>query len=438
MSARPATRNPRRPGAERPGAAWSGWRTSADRCIVRGPPPALAAGGETFVSPDSRSQSISRRDFGRVAAGAMLAPHVALRTATSAPAAVHPDAASIGARWPRYAGAMVIDFLASPGPFNTPVQVDALTPEMVRNAASSGITAVNLTIGGGDVEDVFRDIARWERDLRAHPDVLMPVRTVADLRTAKESRRLGLIYGFQDTAMMDTDLSRVALFQSFGVRIMQLTYNGRNAAGDGCLEPANGGLSRFGRSLVAELNAQRVIVDLGHCGQKTTADGIEESKLPVAISHSGCKAIADRPRSKRDEEIKRMADKGGVLGIYLMPFLTARGQPMADDVIRHIEHAIDVGGEDHVGIGSDLSITPHVVTEEYKRVHRTFVEERMRRGIAAPGEDPEVYMFVPDLNTPRRMELIADKLLARGHGEARVEKIIGGNFVRLMKDVWGG
>jgi membrane dipeptidase len=132
-----------------------------------------------------------------------------------------------------------------------------------------------------------------------------------------------------------------------------------------------------------------------------------------------------------------MADKGGVVGIYLMPFLTMKGQPTADDVVRHVEHAVKVCGEDHVGIGSDLSITPHVVDDEYRRVHRTFVEGRMKAGIAAPGEDPEVPMFVSDLNTPRRMEQIADRLLARGHSEARVEKIVGGNFARLMRDVWG-
>ncbi|MBS1241754.1 MAG: rane dipeptidase family protein, partial [Gemmatimonadetes bacterium] len=135
--------------------------------------------------------------------------------------------------------------------------------------------------------------------------------------------------------------------------------------------------------------------------------------------------------------LRAMADRGGVIGIYLMPFLTMGHQPMADDVVRHIEHAVQVCGEDHVGIGSDLSVTPHVVDDEYRRKHRSFVENRLKAGIAAPGEDPEVFMFIPDLNSPRRLELIADRLLARGHPEARVEKIIGGNFVRLMREVWG-
>ena len=381
----------------------------------------------------SSDGAMSRREFGRLAAGIALGPQLA-RLGGSALATAPAPAATT---WPKYDSLMVIDCLASPGPFNTPVKIDALTPEMLRNATASGITAVNLTVGGRTVEEVFRDVARWERDLRAHPDALMNVRSFADLQVAKKTKRLGLIYGFQDTISLGTDLSRVELFRAFGLRIVQLTYNVRTPFGDGSLQPENGGLTPLGRDLVAELNARRVIVDLGHCGQQTTADAIETSTFPVAISHSGCRAIADRPRSKRDEELRRMAEKGGVVGIYLMPFLTMKGQPTADDVVRHVEHAVNVCGEDHVGIGSDLSITPHVVDEAYMKVHRTFVEGRMKQGIAAPGEDPEVPMFVPEFNTPRRMEQIAERLLKRGFSEARTEKIIGANFARLMKDVWG-
>jgi membrane dipeptidase len=178
-------------------------------------------------------------------------------------------------------------------------------------------------------------------------------------------------------------------------------------------------------------------VDTGHTGIRSTEEAIEASKVPIAISHSACRAIADRPRSKPDATLKKLADRGGVVGIYLMPFLTMGPAPTSDDLIKHIEHAVNVAGEDHVGIGSDLSVTPHKVDAEYMRIHRTFVEGRLKQGIAAPGEDPEVPMFVTDLNSPKRMELIADKLAARKHSSARIEKILGGNFLRLCRDVWG-
>jgi membrane dipeptidase len=374
---------------------------------------------------------MNRRDFAKLAGAAAIAPRVL------APA---DDQRTVSARaplaWPGYERAIAIDCLASPGPFNTPDRTGApLTPEMVANAKTSGITAVNVTVSGDSIASTFQEMGYWERELQAHADVFTKVYSVADIRRAKETRRLGLIYGFQNATMLEGDAANLDVFYRFGVRIIQLTYNDRNLLGDGCLEPANAGLSRHGVDVVTRMNELRMIVDLSHCGLQTTADGIARSSRPVAITHSGCRAVFDHPRSKPDTILRAMADKGGVLGIYMMPFINGQGQPVAADLVRQIEHAVNVCGEEHVGIGSDLSITPHVVNAEYEARHRRFVEGRKQRGIAAPRE--EDYMFVKDLNTPRRLEQIADHLLRRGYSEGRVEKIIGGNWVRLFTDVWG-
>lgn len=349
-------------------------------------------------------------------------------------------ARTLGPPWPGYEQAMVIDCLASPGPFNTPARTGApLTDEMIANAVSSGITAVNVTVSAGGAghasfDNTVAEIGYWERELQTHPQALLKVRSVADLVEAKRTRRLGLIFGFQDAVMLEGDVNRLTLFHRLGVKIVQLTYNGRNLLGDGCLEPDDAGLSRHGRDVVARMNELGMLVDTSHCGTQTTNDAIEVSRFPVAATHSGCKGVFDHPRSKSDETLRRLSAKGGVIGIYMMPFLNAAGQPTGDDLVRQIEHALKVCGEDHVGIGSDLSITPHRVTPEYERAHRQFVADRQRAGIAAPRE--EDYMFVADMNTPRRLELIADRLLARGHSTARVEKVIGGNWLRLFREVW--
>jgi membrane dipeptidase len=374
-----------------------------------------------------------RRDFAKLAAVSAIAPSAAFFDRPTE----QPESLMAPSAWPGYDRAIAIDCLASPGPFNTPGATDnPLTPEMLANVKASGITAVNLTVSSANtLAQTFREMAYWERELQAHPDVLMKVYSVADIRRAKETRRLGLIYGFQNAAMLEGDPSNVDIFQRFGVRIVQLTYNDRNLLGDGCLEPANAGLSRYGRDVVARMNELRVVVDLSHCGLQTTADGIAASTRPVAITHSGCRGVFDHPRSKTDEILRALANKGGVIGIYMMPFLNAAGQPTAADLVRQIEYAINVCGEDHVGIGSDLSITPHVVDAEYEARHRRFVERRKSLGIAAPREDD--YMFVKDMNTPRRLEAIADRLLARKHSEARIEKIVGGNWQRLLTDIWG-
>ena len=196
-----------------------------------------------------------------------------------------------------------------------------LTDAMVENAKASGVAAINLTVFGDSFESACKYLALWERELNRHPDAFVRVRTVADLLEAQSSKRLGLIYGFQGIRLIGDDLDRLDLFSHLGVRVVLLTYNARDLAGDGCLEPGNAGLSNFGRAAVERLNSLGVVVDLGHCGQRTTADTIAHSKAPVAISHSGCQALADFPRNKRDEELRAMADRGGVFGVYLMPFV---------------------------------------------------------------------------------------------------------------------
>lgn len=338
-------------------------------------------------------------------------------------------------RWPGYERALVVDFLASPGYFNYPLN-PPLDDVMVRNAVASGITTVNLTVSGGDFAGTVRNIAGWMDRIDRYRSALRQVRTVDDLMAAKQARQLGIAFGFQDTTPFEGGLEPIETFSQMGVKVTQLTYNVRNLVGDGCLEPANGGLTRYGRAVVERMNDLGMIVDLSHCGQRTTAEGIAASRVPVSITHSGCNAIARHPRSKDDAELRALAENGGVVGIYLMPFLTPGRVPMRADVLDHVEHAIDVCGEDHVGIGSDLSTTPIDGSAEYWSRHREFVAGRIARGVAAPNEDPDILFTVEDLNSARRMELIADGLAQRGHPDARIEKVIGGNWVRLFREIW--
>lgn len=364
---------------------------------------------------------ITRRDFVQRAAALAAVPALAGSTAWT--------------RWPGYGDATVVDFLASPGYFNYPAD-PPLDEGMARNAAESGITAVNLTVSSGDFEATVAKIARWEAEIDRWPAALQRVRTLEQLREAERTGRLGIVYGFQDAVPVDRDLGRLQVFANLGVRVIQLTYNVRNLVGDGCLEPANAGLSNFGREMVERMDELGILVDLSHCGQRTTADGIAASAGPVAITHSGCAAVAPHPRSKQDAELRAMAERGGVVGIYLMPFLSPGRAPTTADVVAHIEHAIQVCGEDHVGIGSDLSVTPIDGSADYWAKHREFVSGRIQAGIAAPAEDPDVLFTVPELNSPRRMELIADALAARGHSSARILKVLGGNWLRLFEEVW--
>ncbi len=384
-----------------------------------------------------RSRAFDRRQFLLLSAMAAAGAAVPQAVAEGAAAA----AGGSGTGWTGYEKALVIDACGAPGGSATGMNDAPLSAAEIADIRASGVTAINLTVGSvGGGPDVFPDtverIGFWERELDSHPDVLMKVKSAADLDRAKASGRLGIIYGFQDATPLGEDVNRVKVFGRFGVRVIQLTYNRRNLLGDGCLEPANAGLSRFGQEVVQRMNELGLLIDLSHCGHRTTTDAITASKQPVAVTHAGCAAVADLPRNKTDEELRLLARRGGVVGIYLMPFLRTHGQPTAADLIRHVEHAVDVCGEDHVGIGTDGGISAIELTPEFVKRHREDVANRRRLGISAPGEAEDVYTFLPDLNTPRRFETLAGLLLARGHSESRVTKILGGNFARLFREVW--
>ncbi len=338
--------------------------------------------------------------------------------------------------------AIVIDGLGGPG--NSMAEEGApLTDAFLQDIRDSGLTAVHVTIlpvGSTPPDAAFTEavmgIGRYEREIDRNPGVLARIRAVADLAAAKAAGRTGFIYGFQDAVAFETDLSRLDNLYRLGIRIVQPTYNRRNLLGDGCLEPANAGLSKAGVEAIARMNELGILVDLSHCGRRTAADAIAASTRPVAFTHTGSAAQNDHPRNRTDAELRAVAEKGGVSGVFFMPFLREGRQPAAADVIRHLEHMIQVAGEDHVSIGTDGGISAEVLTPEFRERHAGFVRRRRAAGISAPGETEDGFLFANELNSPRRLETLADMLSARGHSDARIEKILGANLVRVFADTW--
>ena len=336
----------------------------------------------------------------------------------------------------------IVDACGGPGSYNSEPG-SQLTDAMVQDIRDSGITCASVTVGpvgnrpsSEALEGIFKDIGLLESELDRHPDVLCRIRRFEDIQTAKSSRKTGLIYALQDGVAFENNPDRLQLLYRFGVRIIQPTYNLRNLLGDGCLEPGNAGLSKAGRDAVARMNELGILVDLSHCGRQTTADVMAVSTRPVAFTHTGCAAVYDHPRNKTDEQLKALADKGGVAGIYFMPYLRSSGQPMAEDVIRHVEHAFQAAGEDHVGIGTDGVISPLTLTPEFIKAHKEEVAARKKAGIGAAGESEDVYLYIPDLNVSNRLLALGDILEKRGYSGARVAKLLGGNFARLFHDAW--
>jgi membrane dipeptidase len=309
------------------------------------------------------------------------------------------------------------------------------------DAHASGLTAFNMTIGyvfgaGDPYEKSLADTRAWNAFIARRSDALLLVRSAVDIERASADGRIGVILGFQNAAMMGDDARRVETFAKAGVRVIQLTYNGANQLGDGSMAPSNRGLTPFGRDVVAELNRNRVLVDLSHSGEQICLDAAAASTQPIAITHTGCRAIADLPRNKTDKELKLVADKGGFVGIYFMPFLAVGRQPMAADLIAHIEHAIQVCGEDHVGIGTDGTVPRIDDMPAYMKGLEDEVRQRRAAGISAPGERPDIVPFLPDLMGSDKFHKLAGLLAKRGHTSGRIEKILGTNFLRVAGAVW--
>ena len=315
------------------------------------------------------------------------------------------------------------------------------TPPLIDAIRQRRLDLVSMTVAEpGNAPDRFRSavegIAIWNRFVSENRGLVARVESVSDIHAARAAGKLGILYDFQDTAPLEGDSARVATFSALGVKVMQLTYNRRNLCGDGCLERDNAGLSELGREVIAKINEAKVVLDLSHAGQKTIAEGIAASKTPLAITHSGCRSLVENPRNTFDAEMRALANKGGVFGVYLMPFLVTKGQPQREDLIRHVEHAVNVCGEDHVGIGTDNPLLGFEINDQSRKEQREFYENRAKRGIAAPGEAADVFNMVEGYNDVLRYEHLGSDLARRGWSSTRIDKVLGGNFLRLYGEVW--
>jgi membrane dipeptidase len=335
-----------------------------------------------------------------------------------------------------------VELMARLHPEAKPATQDRLSPRVLADLRRSGISAVNVTLGyvsgpADPFEASVKGIADCDRMIRANPDMLVKVLAASDIERAHKRGKVGLIYGFQNAVQLGGKVERVDLFADLGLRILQLTYNPANELGGGS-QAGEIGLSEFGRAVVARANEKRVLIDLSHSGERICLDAARASSRPITISHTGCRALHDVPRNKTDEEMRLVAEGGGVVGIYFMPFLVPNGRPLAADVIAHLEHAIKVCGEDHVAIGTDGGVSQIDNLDDYRLAIRKEQEERVKAGVAAAGESGDVTTFVMDLRGPGEYRRLGDLLAARGHSAARIDKILGLNLLRLYREVWAG
>jgi membrane dipeptidase len=331
-------------------------------------------------------------------------------------------------------GGIAIDTMVNDGP-----EFD------VKQAIEAGLTAavLDLPIYPRNYLNAVAALSEWNAGFRRNP-LLVKVLKAADLRMAKEHKKFGVILSCQDAQVLDAstasvndyNIKNLEFFFDLGIRTMQLTHNERNALGDSFREKSNAGLSRLGEKVVAAMNSLGMLIDVSHCGERTTLEAGQLSKRPCAITHAGCKALCPTARNKTDEEIRAVANKGGVIGIFNMSlWLTKAPTTSINDVLDHIDHVVKLTSVDHVSFGSDGPVLKSEYPEESAlKGMRSYYE----RNAGMPGAEwlPS-HTTVRELNSASRMAILADALSKRGYNAAAVDKIIGGNFVRLFQEVCG-
>jgi membrane dipeptidase len=293
-----------------------------------------------------------------------------------------------------------------------------------------GLTAANCTCS---VWENFRgsmeNIARWKRHFDENADLITQVYTTEDIHRAKREGRTGIILGWQNIAGIEDQIGFLPLFKELGVGVIQMAYNTQNLVGTGCYESKDGGLSDFGREVVAEMNRVGIVCDLSHVGPRTSEDVIRASAKPVAYTHCLPSGLKAHPRNKSDEQLRFIADQGGFVGVTMFPPFLKRGPAATvDDYVEAIEYCIDIAGEAQVGIGTDF-------TQGYGREFFDWITHD--KGYGRKLTDFGDVINPEGIRTIGEMPNLTAAMERRGWAEGRIRKVMGENWMRLLKEVWG-
>lgn len=296
----------------------------------------------------------------------------------------------------------------------------------------SGINVFHIAIGTGG-PDVYLEslkfLSGYNSFLARHDQWFERVDTPSRLDGIKASGKVGVLLGIQNSEHFRT-VDDVDFFYGLGQRVSQLTYNARTLIGNGSTERRDEGLSDFGVAVVERMNKVGMAVDVSHCGDRTTLDAFELSKKPVLITHSNCRALNPKhPRCKTDEAIKAMAAKGGVMGITEVRMFVSPNEPTTvENMLDHFDYVAKLVGVEHAGVGSDIDLIGYdgLAPEELKQLKAGYKGSYGFRDKV----DLDGYNFA------KRPFELAEGLLRRGYSNANIELILGGNFARVLKEIW--
>jgi membrane dipeptidase len=281
----------------------------------------------------------------------------------------------------------------------------------------SGTTIFHPAVGflEGDVfKSSLEDITGWNRLIAAHPDNFLRVDGPADLERVKALGKIGIVIGQQNSEHFRT-VDDVDQFYSLGQRVSQLTYRD-NRIGGGSTDPRNIGLTKYGMQIVERMNQVGMAVDVSHCSDRTALDAIEVSRKPVLVTHSNCRALVPgSARCRTDETIRKLAAKGGVLGVTMVRIFVGEGGPVTiENFLDHIDHVAQIAGIEHVGLGTDVDL------------------DGRDHGAAVRKSDLDGVRYT------RKIFDLTEGLVRRNYSPQNIELILGKNFARVLSEIWQG
>jgi membrane dipeptidase len=315
---------------------------------------------------------------------------------------------------------------------NTPGSFTAQDFEPYR---TSGLTVLALGHSPSDYASGIRFFADWNGFIAGYADWLARADDVADFARLRGSGKLGIMITFQNSDHFRSP-SDVDTFFALGQRVSQLTYNFQNRIGSGFLEQNDGGLTVFGASIVKRMNEVGMAVDVSHCGDRTTMDGIAASSKPAIFSHASCRALMPKsPRCKTDEMIRAMAKSGGAMGIPFLRFMARETEPTTiEHVLDHFDHAVKLVGVEHVGVGSDMDVVGN--PNPMNAPAGTGPQSQPNFARYNYHADADGRITIRGLDHPKRMFDLTDGLISRKYSDADIKLMLGGNWVRVLESIW--
>lgn len=307
--------------------------------------------------------------------------------------------------------------------------VSAWSRPVFEQMHKGGLTLVNQTCGVW--ENFYQSVQRiavCKKAFEENSDLIMQVYKIDDVMKARDSGRVGVVLGWQNTSGIEDQIPFLTIFHELGVRVMQLTYNTQNLVGSGCYEAHDGGLSGFGREVVEEMNRLGIVIDLSHVGARTAQEAIIHSEKPVCYSHVAPFALKAHPRCKTDEQLRFIADRGGFIGgTVFPPFMKNGPDTTIDDYIDMLDHMIGIAGEQQIGIGTDFCEGELTVPDEYWVRDKGYARTLVDFGVL---DYPSGFQSSADYgNLARAME-------RRGWSSQRISRVMGENWLSFLRRVW--